>query len=532
MTESLIPAREQCVLRYELERWADIQPDKTFAVYESGEMWSYAATRSKAQQLAGALRALGVEQGDTVLSWLPNGPDAMQVWFGCNWMGATYVPLNTAYRGNLLQHVVHNSQAKVMLCHAGLADRLDEIDMGSVETVVVLAGSEPVARDHIPRANFFAGSAPDVLTRPIEPWDIQYIIFTSGTTGPSKGVLIPYYQTFCTGRVAYEGIIDGDDRFMVNLPLFHVGGTGLTACMLSMGGSIAVVEYFRTDVFWDQVDEMGVTSSIMVGAMTPFLLKSTPSPDDAAHPLRMVLMVPLGEDAAEFAERFGVDIYTTFNMTEISSPIMSAKNPDRVGVAGQARAGVDLRVVDDNDCEVATGSVGELIVRTDAPWAMNAGYNHSPEATAKAWRNGWFHTGDAFRVDEDGYYFFVDRMKDAIRRRGENISSFEVEAEVQLHRAVREAAAIGVPSAEGEDEVMVVVAVVEQQHLDPAELIETLRGRMAHFMVPRYVRIVEELPKTPTQKVQKHLLKTEGITADTWDREAAGIKVRRERIGS
>ncbi|MBT6276330.1 MAG: AMP-binding protein, partial [Chromatiales bacterium] len=194
------------------------------------------------------------------------------------------------------------------------------------------------------------------------------------------------------------------------------------------------------------------------------------------------------------------------------------------------RGGVDLRIVDEHDCEVPIGTVGELIVRTDAPWAMNAGYNRSPEATADAWRNGWFHTGDAFRCDDDGFYYFVDRIKDAIRRRGENISSFEVEAEVQLHPAVREVAAIGVPSPGGEDEVMIVVAVVDGQHLDPAELIGKLRGRMAHFMVPRYIRTVTELPKTPTQKVQKHLLKADGVTADTWDREAAGISVKRERI--
>ncbi|MBT6273121.1 MAG: AMP-binding protein, partial [Chromatiales bacterium] len=334
MTNSAIAPRELCVLRYQLDQWADTQPGKVFAVFESGESWTYAATRTKAKALAGALRSLGVTQGDAVLSWQPNSPDAMQTWFGCNWMGATYVPLNTAYRGSLLQHVVTNAHAKVMLCHAGLVERLDDVDLGSVETVVVFGGNGTAPAGCMSRSDFFAHTAPDVLDRPIEPWDIQYIIFTSGTTGPSKGVLIPYFQTYCTGRVAYEEMLNGDDRFMVNLPLFHVGGTGLSSCMLAMGGSIAVVEYFRTDAFWQQVDEMGVTSSIMLGAMTPFLLKVPRSADDLEHPLTTVLMVPLGEDAAEFAERFGVDVYTTFNMTEISSPIMSGKNPGRVGVAG------------------------------------------------------------------------------------------------------------------------------------------------------------------------------------------------------
>nr|MCH9672922.1 AMP-binding protein [Gammaproteobacteria bacterium] len=481
-----------------------------------------------AQALAGALRGVGVEQGDTVISWLPNGSEALQVWFGCNWMGAVYVPLNTAYRGTLLQHVVANANARVMICHRALVDRIDDIELGTVDTIIVVG--EQAQTGYLSFEDFLAGATAPALTRPIEPWDIQYIIFTSGTTGPSKGVLIPYLQTYCTGAVAYRDMLDADDRFMVNLPLFHVGGTGLSACMLAYGGSIAVVEYFRTDEFWQQVRDLEVTSSIMLGAMTPFLLKTAPSPADQDHPLRTVLMVPLGEDAQDFAERFNVDVYTTFNMTEISSPLMSEKNPRRVGVAGKMRAGVELRIVDEFDRELPIGATGELIVRTDAPWAMNAGYNRNSEATARAWRNGWFHTGDAFRCDDEGYYYFVDRMKDAIRRRGENISSFEVEAEVQLHPAVREVAAIGVPSESGEDEVMIVIARADDVEFDPKELIEALRSRMPHFMVPRFVRTVAELPKTPTQKIQKHLLKQEGVTDDTWDRETAGIVIKREAI--
>ena len=181
---------------------------------------------------------------------------------------------------------------------------------------------------------------------------------------------------------------------------------------------------------------------------------------------------------------------------------------------------------------VPIGEIGEMLVRTDRPWAMNSGYNANPEATAEAWRNGWFHTGDAFRRDEDGYFYFVDRVKDAIRRRGENISSFEVEAEVCRHPAVREAAAIAVPSEYSEDEVMVVVAPVPGKSIDPHNLAEFLIETMPYFMVPRYVRILEELPKTPSAKVMKAELRSEGITDDTWDREAAGLRVRRESFSS
>ena len=265
--------------------------------------------------------------------------------------------------------------------------------------------------------------------------------------------------------------------------------------------------------------------------MTPFLLAQPPSDQDKLHTLKQALMVPWADDAKQFAERFDIKLYTLFNMTEISSPIVSEPNPPQLGIAGTLREGFDARIVDDNDCEVPVGTVGELILRSDRTWAMNSGYYKNPEATVKAWRNGWFHTGDAFRMDDAGNYYFVDRIKDAIRRRGENISSFEVEAEVQMHQAIQEAAAIAVKSDVSEDDVMVCVSLAPDQHLDPVELLEFLQPRMAHFMIPRYVRVMDELPKTPTSKVQKHLLKEEGVTSDTWDREAAGIRIKREKIG-
>jgi crotonobetaine/carnitine-CoA ligase len=314
------------------------------------------------------------------------------------------------------------------------------------------------------------------------------------------------------------------------MPLFHAGGTIYVIMTLANGGACYIDTHFKTEEFWDTVRKNGITSTCLVAAMIPFLLKLPSSDIDKNHPLKKALCVPWNEDGRAMGKRHGVEMRTCFNMTEISGPLVSEPFPEKSGTCGRVRPGVEVRVVDENDCEVGPGVTGELILRTDRPWSLNHGYYRNPEATATAWRNGWFHTGDGFRYDEEGYYYFVDRIKDAIRRRGENISSFEVENEITAYPPVREAAAVGVPSELGEDEVMVVVSAVEGQKIEPLALFNFLQPRMAHFMLPRYIRVVSELPKTPTQKIMKHLLKGEGVTADTWDREAAGITIKREKI--
>jgi carnitine-CoA ligase len=316
---------------------------------------------------------------------------------------------------------------------------------------------------------------------------------------------------------------------MIVLPLFHVGGTLAVFAMLARGGSVAIIEAFDTKSIWRLVRATETTVLVLLGVMAHFLSKEPVGPEDREHPVRKVIMVPV-QDAGAFSERFGVDVYTVFNMTEISSPVISGRNPPVNGSCGRKREGVDVRLVDENDVEVAPDTVGELIVRTDRPWAMNHGYYRDAEATARAWRNGWFHTGDAFRVDKDGNYFFVDRIKDVIRRRGENISSFEVETEVCTHPAVKEAAAVAVPSDVSEDEVLVAISLMEGEALDPMGLVTYLIPRMAYFSVPRFIRILSQLPKTPTQKILKHVLRNEGVTPDTWDREKAGVRLSRERF--
>jgi crotonobetaine/carnitine-CoA ligase len=524
-----IPPRDTCVVGPLLERWAREQPQRNFLEFSDGTAWTFAAMRARALRAAAGLQRLGVERGSHVLSWMPNEREVILGWFGANLLGAVYVPLNTAYRGAILRHAVALSDAKVMIAHASLLPRLEPESLSLLEHIVCVGGSPPAIDG--PRVH-----ASDVLDRPgaaeagqaVQPWDANYIILTSGTTGPSKAVVCTYIQAWAGGAMAMD-YFGQDDRLLANLPLFHVSGVGAVMDRLIKGGTCVLYDGFKPESFWDTVRRFNISGCCLVGAMTRFLLNQPPSSRDRDHPLRAVITVPWNQDSLAVAQRFGIEMHTAFNMTELATPIRSQANPPVLGTCGRARPGVECRVVDDHDIEVAPGAVGELMVRTSRPWEITQGYYKNPQATVRAWRNGWFHTGDAFRCDADGNFFFVDRMKDAIRRRGENISSFEVEAEACAHPDVREAAAIPVPSELGEDEVMLVVVPVAGG-LDPLALLRFMEPRVAAYMLPRYIRTVAELPQTPTAKVEKHRLRSEGVTADTWDREAHGVTVRRGKL--
>ena len=520
------------MLRPLLDRRARDNADDVFILTQAGEEWTFGRLHARVVRTASALARLGVRQGDHVVLWLPNDVDFVVVWFAVNYLGAVSVPINIAYRGSLLAHVIRNSDARLIVGHASLLPRLDDIDRAALACAVAIGGPPPrLAGLEVLDATALEGDGVlPPLERPIQPWDTQSIVYTSGTTGPSKGVLSSYIHLATMGGTSAFPYLAGDDRFLVYLPFYHVGGTLYVYAMLMRGGSVAILESFKTDQFWAEVERTRATVCQMLGVVPKFLLKAQPSARDRAHTLRNVLLLP-SDDTAAITERFGVAVYTCFNMTETCMPLVAGPNPAPAGTCGRVREGVEVRLVDANDCEVPVGAAGELVIRADAPWVITHGYYKNPEATAAALRNGWFHTGDALRRDADGNFFFVDRLKDAIRRRGENVSSFEIELEVCAHPSVKEAAAIAVPSEFADDEIMIVVAPVPGATIDPRELVEFLRPRMAHFMVPRYIRIVAELPKTPTQKVQKTALRGDGVTADAWDREKdGGIVLRRERL--
>lgn len=531
--DSRVLQREKVVIRYALENHATQHPNKVFIATPDGGRITYKKFRDLVVQSAWALHRLGVRQDDFVMSWLPNGIDILRTFMATNYLGATHVPINVSYRGNLLEHVIRNSGATAMVGHVDLVDRLTDVDTCELKHLVVSGGpAEPPKGLEGHTVNIYDAPPDDGLPpieRDIEPWDTQGIMYTSGTTGPSKGVLSSYFHLWSQGEATcyYAG---PDDRSFSYLPFFHAASLAGFMKMIVDGGSIGLVTQFDTKKFWEDLNATESTTTMMLGSVATFLAKAGQSDAEKNTTLKTILGAPLNSDAREIGKRSDIEVYACWNMTETSTPIISPPNPDKPGTCGISRDGILARLVDDNDCEVPVGEVGELLLRTDAPWAMNSGYNKEPEATARAWRNGWFHTGDAFRMDEDGDFFFVDRIKDAIRRRGENISSMEVEREVNAHPRVANSAVVAVPSEHTEDEVLAVVQPVPDETIDPVELSEFLVPRMAHFMVPRYIRIIDDLPKTPTLKIQKHLLRDEGVTDDTWDREAAGMKLKREKL--
>lgn len=532
--QSRVPHADRCIIRRLIERGATEHPERLFARFASGEPdWSYTELRRRVVRTANALRHLGVEQGDRVLCWLPNGPDAVRLWLGLNYLGAVYVPLNPAFKGAVLEHVIRLSDARLIILDTSLAASLPPAARATLIRAVLMGNTDNAAVD----TNFFlpanaldcAEETAPALENEIAPWDPPAIIFTSGTTGPSKGVLISYAHLWAT--VTHSPCqIGHEDRMLQYLPLFHIAGMAPVYQALVTGGSIAVLEQFRTSTFWRDVLKTGATDASIMGTVASFLLGLPRTEEEKNTPLRRLLVSPLTDETRALAKRIGAQYHTWFNMTEVSRPIISGINPTKNGTCGRPRAGVQVRIVDENDCEVPAGTIGELIVRTDAPWAMNSGYFNDPAATAQAWRNGWFHTGDAFKVDPEGDYSFIDRIKDSIRRRGENVSSFEVEREVLAYPGIKACAVVGVPSQYGDQDVLIVLEPQEGSAIDPKALIEFLLPRMAHYMIPRYVRILGVLPRTPTFRIRKNVLRDDGVTGDTWDRDAVGFSIRRHDV--
>ncbi len=537
------PLAPRCVLSKVLTRRSAESPDAVLVRFENGDAWTCAEAVERMEAVAELLAGQGIERGSHVAVWLPNGPELLQLWLGCSYLGAVLIPLNTDFRGGILGHVLRECEPSLLVLHPQLLDRLDAVRNDLPRRVLAIGAnsdrveaevSHDVMVQRLGDLPANPGDAPPAAE--LGPWDLQMVIFTSGTTGPSKGVLCPYGHIYSTAQATY-GYLGSDDTMLTELPIFHVGGAASVVAALVNDARLALYAGFSTDGYWQRIAREGATAtSGLIGSMADFLAAAPPAPDDADNSLRMVTLM-LTEQAMRVARRFGFHTLSGFNMTELSGPLITETDCTIAGSLGRPRDGCECRVVDDHDMPCESGEVGELVVRSEHPWTLFAGYLNRPEATADAWRNGWFHTGDLVRRDDDGNYFFVDRKNDAIRRRGENVSSAEVEAEVLAHPAVREVCAVAVPSELAEDEILIAYVVAEttgndgpDQSPTPKELAEFLVPRMPHYMVPRYFRPVQTLPRTPTNKVRKVAIRDEGVVDGCWDREAAGMILKRTRF--
>lgn len=517
------PLSEATVLPNVLRERARERPDAVFLRdLGRGVVLTYSGFDAEVSAWASRLAGLGVRSGEAVVTVLPSCLDTVSVWIAAARIGAVLVPLNAAYQGNLLAHMIGNAAAPVVVTCADHLDGVLAVRDALPELRTVVLVDAPGRPGPLPIVGRDATTGPDVPGRVAAPWELGCILYTSGTTGPSKGVMVTWAQLLqtVTGCFVPEGFTDADNWY-VPYPLFHMSGLLCVAGAALHGAEAVIRPTFSLSRFWPDVDAHRCTTALLIGTVPQLLQSRPPDPGDAGHALRNVQIAPMPANAEEFGARFGVRIATVFNMTEISSPIHTGWNPAPAGAVGRQRPGYQVRIVDEHDRELPTGTVGEIIVRADLPWVLNVGYWRMPDRTAEAWVNGWFHTGDAGFVDEDGWFYFVDRKKDAIRCKGENISSMELEAEIGDCPGVREVAVIGVPADLGEEDV--VAYVVPDGEPDPAGVHAWCRDRLPGFMVPRYVVDVDALPKTPTEKVRKPALREAWDVTDpaVWDARAA-----------
>ena len=523
------------------------------AIEVMGEAKSYAALDRDADRLGAGLSGdIRLRAGDRAAVIMRNSVACVDTWFAMSRAGIVDVPVNVAQRGDGLAYVLGQSRSQAVVCDIEFADRLAEVmpELPELRHVILhrpttqsagSAGADGASPAPIPDSgtpSFGPGVAVHELpslygdTKPrlpsLEPGDTAVILYTSGTTGPPKGAMLSHGANLTLTRQTRWLMGYGpDDVLYTAFPLFHINARYTTVtCAMEAGARCVLEQRFSAGAFWDICRAQGVTAFNYMGALLMILWKQPARPDDADHPVRRGFGAPCPPDLWEpFEERFGVKLTEVYGSTEV--PIVTQNGmaavdlaDRRIGTSGRPSGLYGMRIVDESDNEVAPGTPGEIVVRARPNHATFSGYYDMTEATADAWRGGWFHTGDRGVVDADGYLTFIDRVKDCVRRRGENISSYEVEQSISRHPAVLEAAVVGVPSELSEEEVLACVVLKPGRSLTAVELIEHCDGRMAHFAVPRYIRWMDELPRNASERVQKFQLRAEGLTAGTWDRLA------------
>ena len=529
------PDQQSWTLAHVLRHHAQQRPDATFLVApeESFEI-TYGDAFARAQQVHAGFLAADAVRGDRVVVMAANSSRFVFSWLGTGIGGLVEAPINTAYEGDFLRHQVELAQARFVVTDDTFADRFVAIrdQIPTVETFFVIDHGRGDAAVATLRAAGWKAEPWDALLAsgsvpPVDltPGEQASIFYTSGTTGPSKGVAMPHGQMFFFGEeVASLQRITPDDTYLTTTPLFHGNAQFMAAYpALIAGARLVIRSKFSASRWVDHLRENQVTVTNLIGVMMDFVWKQPARPDDADNALRSVYAAPTASSILRgFMERFGIEaMVDAFGLTETCAPILSPYGEIRPpGAAGlEASDFFEIKLVDpDTDREVPVGQIGELVIRYKYPWTCSLGYYGMPEKTVEAWRNLWFHTGDALKKDEDGWFYFVDRYKDALRRRGENISSYEVEQAILGHPTVVECTVLGVPAEQeaGEDEVLAVI--VTSGPVTPEEIWAHCEGKVPAFAMPRFIRFVDAIPRTPSEKVKKADLRADGITADTFDR--------------
>jgi len=539
--DSLSAIKDAAIIGDILKTYAQTKPDAPALQWQAETPFTYRQLYDHCLKVAGALRQLGVKEGDTVLLMLPNCLEIVFSWFGINFLGAVEVPINIHYKGSFLVHEANDCGAKVAVIHHSYYAKFHDVrqELKHIEKMVIVGGGadkpEGAGWGIMGWDEMIGGAQP--IAEPVARHysDTAAIMYTSGTTGPSKGVIMPYGLCGVFARAIIEvAQLGPEDVYYVCLPLFHANAQFMQVLpALAVGARVCLWPTFSASQFLDQVRQCGATVTNTLGVMCEFIYRQPRRPDDEDNPLRAMITIPAPADIAEdFEKRFRVKCLEGYGMTETSVfTYRRMGEPLRLGSAGRPLPWYEVQIGHpETDEPLPPGEIGEIMVRPKHPWIIMKGYLNLPEKTLETWRNFWFHTGDLGKMDEDGYLYFIDRLKDAIRRRGENISSYTVESVVNNHPAVAESAAVAVPSehgAGGEDEVKIFVVLKPGATVTPLELHEYCVKNMPYFAVPRFIEFIDHLPKTPNEKVRKAELRKIGNTEKTWDREAAGIQLQK-----
>jgi carnitine-CoA ligase len=504
------------------QRLAD-DPDGDYLDFH-GDQWTARRIDDESRRIARGLAALGVQRGDRVASLVENSPEQVVLFFATVRIGAIAVPINTAYKGEFLRHQLADSGAVVFVIADDMAERADE---------AVSSARTPELRHVLTVGQLVDLDGPTIDDADIRPGDLACFIYTAGTTGPSKGCMLPHnYVVNMSVQIARAWQRTSDDVVWTPLPLFHLNAISICVVgTLVIGGRASIARKFSVSGFWPEIQRTGATMASMLGSLAILIANADDHPDMAGHRLRVCAAAPMPPDTDRiWRERFGCATFSGgFGLTEAS--LIAALPPgvdNRPGAAGMLnQIEFEVALLDDEDLPVPVGETGEICCRPRQPDGMFAGYWNRPVDTLAAWRNLWFHTGDLARVDDDGFLFFVDRKKDSLRRRGENISSFEMEKSLFSHPAIKDCAVHAVPSAMGEDDVKVTAILQPDADLSEEDLCRFVAERVPYFAIPRYIEFRDDLPRNPVGRVLKYQLRDEGVTPTTWDREAAGVEFER-----